>query len=73
MRHTVSFMQLQQANAVAATWILAAGVMGLAGNVTSLSGAAMVLGVGLVPPILMMLRWSHPRQLVSERGHRAHS
>lgn len=59
------FMQLQQANgAVAAMWILAAGLVGFAGNVTSIGGAALVLVFGLVPPILMMLHWSTP---VSER------
>jgi hypothetical protein len=66
-------MGLQQTNAVAASWILAAGLIGLAGNVTSISGAAMVLGFGLVPPILMVLRWSDRRQPVIERVHRAHS
>ena len=55
------FMQFQPTNgAVAATWILAAGVLGVAGNVTSIGGGVMVLGVGLVPPILMMLQWSTP-------------
>ena len=51
-------MQFQQRNgAVAATWILAAGLVGLVGNVTSIGGAAVILGFGLVPPILMMLHW----------------
>ena len=54
-------------------WILAAGVMGLAGNVTSVGGAAMVLGLGLVPPILLMLRRSHARQAVSEATGRTHN
>jgi hypothetical protein len=66
-------MQLQQANAIAATWILAAGVMGVAGNVTSLGGAAMMLGFGLVPPIAMALLWSDRPQAVTERVHQAHS
>ena len=66
-------MQLPQTNgAVGATWILAAGLIGLVGNVTSIGGAAMVLGFGLVPPILMMLRWTDPPQVVSERVPQAH-
>ena len=73
MPRTVPFMELQQTNAVAASWILAAGLIGLAGNVTSISGAAMVLGFGLVPPILMVLRWSDRPQAVAERVHQAHS
>jgi hypothetical protein len=64
-------MQIQQANAVAATWILASGLFGLAGNVTTIGGAALMLGFGLVPPIIMMLRWNDPRQPSSERVHAA--
>lgn len=53
-------MQSQQVNgAVAVTWILGAGLIGLLGNVTSIGGLAMVLGFGLVPPLLLMLRWSN--------------
>jgi hypothetical protein len=51
-------MQFQQRNgAIAAMWILAAGLVGLVGNVTSIGGVALILGFGLVPPILMMLLW----------------
>jgi fatty acid desaturase len=51
-------MRFQQRNGVAAaTWILAAGLVGLVGNVTSIGGAALILGFGLVPPILMMQHW----------------
>ena len=65
MGGTVPFMQLRQTNgAVAAMWILVAGLVGFASNVTSIGGAALVLVFGLVPPILMMLHWSTP---VSER------
>ena len=56
--------------ALAATWILGAGLIGLLGNVTSIGGAATVLGLGLVPPMLLMLRWSHPIQAMTVRAHR---
>jgi hypothetical protein len=73
MRRTVPLMQLQQAyGAFGATWILTAGLIGLVGNVTSIVGGAMVLGFGLVPPMLMMLRWSGPPEAVCERIHQAH-
>ena len=63
-------MQLEQANgAFAASWILGAGVIGLLGNVTSLGGAALVLGVGLVPPMLLMLRWTHPVPVVAHQAN----
>jgi hypothetical protein len=45
---------------VAATWILGAGLVGMLANVTSVAGAAMVLGFGLVPPVLLILLWSLP-------------
>jgi hypothetical protein len=70
MRRTVPFMQLPQRNAtVAAMWIMASGLIGFAGNVTSIGGASLVLGFGLVPPIIMMLHWSTP---MFERVRRTH-
>ncbi len=61
MTPIVSRMVLrQQTGALAATWILAAGLIGFIGQITSIGGAAVVLGVGLVPPILMMLHRNMP-------------
>ena len=58
MRRREPFLPLQQrAGAVAAAWILSAGLIGFLGNVTSLGGAALVLGFGLVPPVLLMRYW----------------
>ena len=72
MTRTVPLMQSQQTNgAVAATWILGAGLIGLLGNVTAVGGAAMVIGCGLVPPVLLMLRWKDPVRLVPVRVHQA--
>jgi hypothetical protein len=63
-------MRLQQFNVVAAaTWIMAAGIIGLAGNVRSIGGAALVLGFGLVPPIIMMLQRGAARPLPVQRTH----
>ena len=70
MTTTVSLMVLrQQTGALAATWILAAGLIGFIGQVTSIGGAAVVLGVGLVPPILMMLHWNMPALARSRQRH----
>jgi hypothetical protein len=63
-------MQCQLHSALAATWILGAGVVGLVGNVTSIGGATMVLGLGLVPPMLvtlLVLRWRDPVHAVPVR------
>ena len=58
---TVAFMQLRQPNGAAiALWIMAAGLIGFFGGVTSLAGAALVLGVGLVPPIIVLMHWRRP-------------
>ena len=46
--------------ALAATWILGAGLLGVLGNVTSIGGAAVFLGLGLVPPMFLIVRWNHP-------------
>jgi hypothetical protein len=65
-------MQSQETNAaVAATWILGAGLIGLLGNVTSIGGAALVLGFGLAPPMLLMLRRSDPVPAMAVRVHPA--
>ena len=42
---------------LAAAWILSAGVIGLATNVSSIGAASLVLGFAIVPPFfLLMLR-----------------
>lgn len=65
-------MQCQQPHgALAATWILGAGLIGLLGNVTSVGGAATVLGLGLVPPMMLMLHWSRPVQAATVHVHQA--
>jgi len=61
MTRTVRLMKSQQPNGtLAATWIMGAGLIGMLGNVTSLGGVAIVIGLGLVPPMLLMLRWNRP-------------
>ena len=68
MTRTVPLMESQQPNgALAATWIMGAGLVGLLGNVTSVGGAAIVLGLGLVPPMLLILRRNRPAHAVRIR------
>jgi len=50
-------MRFQHARgALAGAWILAAGLIGVLGNVTSIGAGALILGFGLAPPLLLMLR-----------------
>jgi hypothetical protein len=42
--------------ALAGVWILAAGLVGVMGNVTSMSVGALILGFGLLPPLILILR-----------------
>jgi hypothetical protein len=54
-------MPLQHTKGVlAGAWILAAGLIGVLGDVTSMAAGAVVLGVGLVPPLLMLLGRTTP-------------
>ena len=45
----------QSKAALAGTWILVAGLIGVLGNVTSMGAGALILGFGLVPPLVLML------------------
>lgn len=51
---------------VAMLWVSAACVIGLAGNLDSFSSWTVLTGVAVVPPLVMMRRWNHPRQTMSE-------
>jgi len=42
--------------ALAGIWILAAGLIGVMGNVTSMGAGALLLGFGLLPPLIIILR-----------------
>jgi len=60
-------MQLVSIKPIAAMlWVSAAFVMGIAANVASLSSWAVLTGVAVVPPLVMMWRWNDPRETMSE-------
>ena len=44
--------------ALAGAWILTAGLIGVLGNVTSMGAGALILGFGLLPPLLLIPRRS---------------
>jgi hypothetical protein len=51
---------------LAMLWVLAAFIIGIAGNVDSFLGWAVLTGVAVVPPLVVMWRWNDPRQTMSE-------
>ena len=42
--------------ALAGAWVLTAGLIGVLGNVTSIGAGALILGFGLLPPLLLIPR-----------------
>lgn len=53
-------------SALAAVWILAAGVTGVVADVTSVGAVSLLLVVALLPPLIMLFRWRDPPQTLSE-------
>lgn len=51
---------------IAMLWVSAVSIVGIAGNVDSLSSWTVLAGVAVVPPLIMMWRWNAPRQTMSE-------
>ena len=51
---------------IAMLGVLAAFIIGIEGNSDSFSGWAVLTGVAVVPPLVMMCRWNDPRQTMSE-------
>ena len=68
-RMTRTVVLMQSNSALAATWILGAGLIGLLGNVTSIGGAATILGLGLIPPMLLMRQWSRRVPAVAHQAN----
>jgi hypothetical protein len=51
---------------VAILWVSAAFIIGIAGKLDSFSSWAVLTGVAVVPPLVMMWLWNDPRQTMSE-------
>ena len=60
-------MQLVKLRAIlAAVWVVAVLIAGFAMSPNSLSTWAVLAGVALVPPVVVMWRWHSPNQTLSE-------
>ncbi len=51
---------------IALLWVSATFFIGIAGNVGSFSSWAVLAGIAVVPPLVMMWRWNEPHQTMSE-------
>jgi hypothetical protein len=51
---------------LAMLWVSAVFVMGIAGNIDSFASWAVLTGLALMPPLVMMWRWNDPRPTMSE-------
>jgi hypothetical protein len=51
---------------LATAWVAAVLIAGLVGNLSSLSGWAVLAGVAVLPPIVLLWRLNAPRQTMSE-------
>jgi hypothetical protein len=60
-------MQLVSIKAIfAMLWVAAVSIAGIAGNVRSLSGWAVLAGLAILPPLFMLWWWNDPRPTMSE-------
>lgn len=60
-------MELQHYKAALATvWVLAACTMGIAVGVASPPALALLLVLGLLPPLVMLRLWTDPPQTIAE-------
>jgi hypothetical protein len=51
---------------LAIIWVSATFIIGIAGHLDSFSSWAVLTGVAVVPPLVMMWRWNDPHQTMSE-------
>jgi hypothetical protein len=51
---------------IAILWVSATFIIGIAGNLDSFSSWAILTGVAVVPPLVMLWRWNDAHQTMSE-------
>jgi hypothetical protein len=47
-------------------WVSTVSVVGIAGNLNSVTSGIVLAVVAIVPPLVVMWRWNDPRQTMSE-------
>jgi hypothetical protein len=61
-------MQLESIKAlIVGAWVLGVGAIALSVNLTSPAGWSILVGLGLLPPIILLRMWQQPEQTTSER------
>jgi hypothetical protein len=65
---TVTSMQLEhRKTGVALGWVLTCGVMAVSLNVSSASDWVLLIGLGVLPPLMLLRMWHPPAPTLSER------
>jgi hypothetical protein len=60
-------MQLDSIKAlIVGGWVLGLGAIALSVNLTSVTGWSVLVGLGLLPPVIMLRMWRQPEQTTSE-------
>jgi hypothetical protein len=63
----VAIMQLKHMKtAVVVAWVLMCGVLAVSLNVSSASSWILLVGLGVLPPLLLLRMWHPPAQTMSE-------
>ena len=63
-------MQLEHMKTAAAiAWVLACGVMAVSLDVSSASSWIILIGLGVLPPLVLLRMWHVPAQTLSESIH----
>lgn len=53
--------------AIAGAWLLGLAALAFLVNLSSIGGWTLLLGLGLLPPFILMRMWRQPAQTMSER------
>ena len=66
--HYTRQMQFESIKAlIVGAWVLGVGAIALSVNLTSTTGWSLLVGLGLLPPLILLRMWKQPEQTTSER------